>query len=349
MQCPRADFRSRFFRAIPWHGGLKIFGAEDVFAITSMAAMIRITILSMIISGVFCVWASTGWTEMKRFFHSGDGFIHLKSEKNSKTFNGRYRDENQHYLEQAYRSIASVFGAPYQPGERVLSLRLIELLDLLEDQMNPGATLIVTSGYRAPDYNTRLRKGGALAAKASLHQYGMAADFMMEGVSSERIWRHVRGLGFGGTGYYHGKTVHVDVGPARFWDEKSSGVGTGLSDNNKLIGLVTGFDRYAPGEEISMRFIRMTAFPINVDMNFNLIPLEGGGSRKPMVFTPDMDGRHWGACWTFNDIRQMVSLSWRLPAGVPPGRYTVQATFCDNRWEQMPLKVVANDLEVRAP
>jgi uncharacterized protein YcbK (DUF882 family) len=310
------------------------------------AGVMRILCLVLLFFGLSAGFVPTGDAKIKRFFHSGDGILHLKSEKNGKVFKGRYRDENHRYQEDAYRAITSVFGAPYQPKQRILSLRLIEFLDHLEDKMKPGAMLIITSGYRAPEYNTRLRKGGALAAKASLHQYGMAADFIMEGVSSERIWLYVRELGFGGTGYYHGKTVHVDVGPARFWDEKSSGVGTGLSDDNKLIGLVTDYDRYLPGERVTMCFIRMTAFPIKVDVRFGLVPLEGDGNRQPMVFTPDMDGRVSGACATFTDIPQMAALTWQLPADTAPGRYRIRATFCDNEWKQMPLEVATPDFEV---
>ena len=66
-----------------------------------------------------------------------------------------------------------------------LSLRLIEFLDYLEDHLNKGAKITITSGYRKPKYNTMLRDKGNLAAKASLHQYGMAADLKIEGVESE--------------------------------------------------------------------------------------------------------------------------------------------------------------------
>ena len=115
---------------------------------------------------------------------------------------------------------------------------------------------------------------GKLAAKASLHQYGMAADLKMEGVPARRVWEYVKALGFGGTGYYHGQTVHIDVGPARSWDEKTSGVGTGISEDNKLIGIVTDFDRYRAGETITLRFTRMTAFPIGVAPQFDLVRRE---------------------------------------------------------------------------
>jgi len=161
-------------------------------------------------------------------------------------------------------AICRVFSAPCESQKQVLSLRLIEFLDFLQDRLRPGARIAITSGYRSPEYNTKVRKRGGLAAKASLHQYGMAVDLEIEGVPARRLWEYVKALGFGGAGYYHGKTVHIDVGPARSWDEKTSGVGTGISDDNKLIGLVVNYDVYLPGEPITMRFIRMTAFPIGV-------------------------------------------------------------------------------------
>ena len=334
---------------IPGRPGHFLLEAERLLIPVSAAAVVRIILLFFAIYGITVALPPVGPADMKRFIHSGDGIIHLKSKKNGKVFKGLYRDENQRYKEDAYMAISAVFGAPYQAHERNLSLRLIEFLDLLSDQMGEGAMLTIISGYRAPDYNTGLRKGGALAAKASLHQYGMAADFIMDGVSSSRIWNHVKALGFGGTGYYHGKTVHVDVGPSRSWDEKSSGVGTGLSDDNKLIGLVTDFDRYAPGDWITMRFIRMTAFPIKVRAEFTMLNSDDRTSgQESMTLIPDSAMGVGDKCRTLSDIRQMGSLRWRLPGDVSTGRYHIRATFCDNEWESMPKEVATPGFEVRS-
>ena len=287
---------------------------------------------------------------MNRFFYSGDGYIHLASNKSGKAFRGHYRKGNNQYNADAYKEISAVFGAPYQSSRQVLSLRLIEFLDYLEDRLGPGALLTITSGYRPPEYNTKLRKGGALAAKASLHQYGMAADFILEGVSSKRVWEYVRSIGFGGTGYYHGKTVHVDVGPARFWDEKSSGVGTGLSDDNKLIGMVTDYDVYGPGELVTLSFIRMTAFPIMVQSDFKLVPRENPENIEgTLSFRPDAETLTTGTCNAFNNIDQMASLRWHLPSNISPGRYHVRANFCGDLWEEMPDNVSTPEFEIRLP
>jgi uncharacterized protein YcbK (DUF882 family) len=214
--------------------------------------ILKILILALLIIGLMTDTASPDNSTTNRFFYSGDGTIHLVSRKNGKSFRGIYRERHGKYSIEAYKEISAVFDAPYQATRQVLSLRLIEFIDYLEDQLAPGALLTITSGYRPPKYNTKLRKRGGLAAKTSLHQYGMAVDLILEGVSSKRIWEYVQSIKFGGTGYYHGEMVHVDVGPARFWDEKTSGVGTGLSDDNKLIGIVTDYDVYGPGDSVTL-------------------------------------------------------------------------------------------------
>jgi uncharacterized protein YcbK (DUF882 family) len=283
----------------------------------------------------------------QRFFFSGDGQIDIAAERSGIAYRGRYRLDTGRYDENAYRSLCRVFGAPYDAHHSGLSLRLIAFLDYLQDRLGSGALIAITSGYRSPEYNTHLRQKGALAAKASLHQYGMAADFKMEGVSPRRIWQFVRSLGFGGAGFYHGQTVHVDVGPARSWDEKSSGVGTGISDDNKLMGLVTDYDRYRPGDTLWLRFIRMTAFPIGVAAEFDLLRLEPSGAQTPVSrFSPFVQTDAQVRCAHFGDIEQMAAFQWSLPQDLSAGRYTIRAVFCDNPWPVMPSEVISPPFEV---
>lgn len=285
-----------------------------------------------------------------RFFFSGDGRIDLLSEKNGHSFAGLYRDGAQRYDETALQTICRVFDAPCEPELSNLSLRLLEFLDFLQDKLNREAKITITSGYRNPQYNTRVRNRGGLAAKASLHQYGMAADIKMEGVPARRVWDTVKALGFGGAGYYHGEMVHIDVGPARSWDETTSGVGTGISDDNKLIGLVTDYDRYRPDEMMTLRFIRMTAFPIGVASEFLLDRLTApGGARKTTEFTPTLKIAAQTACPEFDDMDQMAHIHWRLPADLPPGRYAVRARFCGVEWKSMPPEIATPDFVVVRP
>ncbi len=285
-----------------------------------------------------------------RFFHSGDGRIHLASGKNSAVFHGQYRLADGRYDPQALKAIHRVFSAPYRSDRPLISLRLIEFLDYLEDDMSPGARVTITSGYRSPAYNHQLRQGGGQAAKASLHQYGMAADLMMAGVPPRKLWDRVKTLNFGGTGYYQGKIVHIDVGPARYWDQKSSGVGTGISDDNRLIGLVTDYDIYPPESVVTLRFIRMTAFPIEVAADFELQRYSATGEvRVARTFRPQFDVRTAGACYHLADIDQMAFIRWHLPADLKPGRYAIQARFCDQRWQEMPVSVLTPRFEITSP
>ena len=313
-------------------------------------------ISTIIITAVLLIWygmihvqpaeASNG----TRFFFSGDGQINLTSKKSGDSYSGKYRS-GQVYDPAAIAAINRVFGAPESQGQNVLSLRLIEYLDLLQDRLADGGRITITSGYRSPTYNSSLRDQGKLAAKASLHQYGMAADVIMDSVPSRRIWQHVKKIGFGGTGYYHGKTVHIDVGPARSWDEKTSGVGSGISEDNKLIGIVTDFDRYRTNDAITLRFIRMTAFPIGVVPQLELIRRNDEGTSETTVtsFEPSFAVATDGKCPRFHDIEQMAQIIWRLPADLAAGRYVIRARFCGQQWTAMPKEILTPEFEINRP
>jgi uncharacterized protein YcbK (DUF882 family) len=306
-----------------------------------------------IVSLLILVFAATGIassetiTDVSRFFYNGDGKINLLSAKNGISFNGQYRKSKGIYDEKALKTIHRLFGAEKDRPLSTVSLRLIEFLDYLEDHLHPGARITIVSGYRSPQYNTDLRNKGRLAAKASLHQYGMAADIKIQGISSKRVWNTVKKLRFGGTGYYKGKLVHIDVGPARFWDEKTSGVGTDISTQNKLIGLVTNYDFYLPGEMIDLRFIRMTAFPIGVSPEFILEKIEKNGQLKKIVrFKPLFAIAPKTPCPQFSDIDQMTGIRWKLPGDLLPGRYKIRTYFCNRLWEDMPVEIFTPEFDI---
>jgi uncharacterized protein YcbK (DUF882 family) len=291
--------------------------------------------------------ASENITDVSRYFYHGDGKIKLFSDKNGISFNGQYRKSKGIYDEKALKTIHRLFGAEKDRPLSTISLRLIEFLDYLEDNLHPGARITIVSGWRSPQYNTDLRNKGRLAAKASLHQYGMAADIKIKGTSSKRVWNTVKKLGFGGTGYYKGELVHIDVGPARSWDEKTSGVGTDISTQNKLIGLVTGYDIYLPGEMIDLRFIRMTAFPIGVTPEFVLEKVEKNGQSKEIVrFKPSFAIAAKSQCPRFYDIGQMAGIRWKLTNDIPPGRYKIRASFCQRLWEDMPTEIYTPEFDI---
>ncbi len=285
-----------------------------------------------------------------RYVHHGDGQLTLSTNKSKATFDGRFRNPDGTYDEAALGRIHAVFGAKFTPKDPVISHRLIEFLDFIQDRFGPKKRVTIASGYRSPTYNTNLRNRGKLAAKASLHQYGMAADIVMKGVPSKRIWEFVQEIGFGGAGYYGGSLVHVDVGPARSWTAATSGVGTGISDDNKLIRFVTDRDIYLPGEGIQMRFIRMTAFPIGVDATFILERQHKEGEWKEVkAFDPTFAiGTNGAKCPQFGNIDEMRSIRWIIPSKLKGGTYRVRATFCDSPWPEMPEAIETPPFEVQS-
>jgi uncharacterized protein YcbK (DUF882 family) len=78
-----------------------------------------------------------------------------------------------------------------------------------------GQKMVVTSGYRSPAHNQRVR-----GARNSMHMYCAAADVQMPGVSKWELAQFVRTMpGRGGVGTYcHTNSVHIDVGPERDWN-----------------------------------------------------------------------------------------------------------------------------------
>jgi uncharacterized protein YcbK (DUF882 family) len=90
---------------------------------------------------------------------------------------------------------------------------LVHLLKTVEGHF--GRKLIITSGYRSPPHNRRVR-----GARNSMHMYCAAADVQLPGVSKWELARFVRALpGRGGVGTYcHTDSVHIDVGPERDWN-----------------------------------------------------------------------------------------------------------------------------------
>jgi uncharacterized protein YcbK (DUF882 family) len=308
----------------------------------------RAILATAIIFSILAINSTFAQASSSRYFNHGNGTIHLRSPKTGASFSGKYRNDDGSYDEAALKKIHQVFAAKFKPGTPTISPRLIEYLDFIEDRTNEGARISIVSGYRSPTYNTGLRKKGRLAARASLHQYGMAADISIDGVNSKTIWEFVKEYRFGGAGYYQGKLVHIDVGPARSWTQTTSGVGTGISNYNKLICIVADRDIYYPGEAIGIRFTRMTAFPIGVDPTFVLERRVGRKKwRKVTAFTPNFSKKHNGECPQFNDIEEMSDIKWRLPMQLRKGRYRIKASFCNKEWEKMPESIVTPEFEIR--
>lgn len=80
-----------------------------------------------------------------------------------------------------------------------------------------GRPLIINSGYRSPEYNKKV--GGA---PKSQHVLGKAFDIKLtKEVSRDLIKYLAPNAGFSGIGDYD-TFVHVDTGPQRYWDLRTS-------------------------------------------------------------------------------------------------------------------------------
>ena len=95
-------------------------------------------------------------------------------------------------------------------GVLVLHLPSVDRLERVRDRL--AAPLLVTSGYRSPEYNRRV--GGATG---SMHLVGRAFDLKVRDSTRHMdIAQAALAEGFTGFGFY--KTfVHIDTGPWRSW------------------------------------------------------------------------------------------------------------------------------------
>jgi uncharacterized protein YcbK (DUF882 family) len=98
-----------------------------------------------------------------------------------------------------------------------LKPQLVRMLKKIEAHYRQP--VVVTSGYRSPTYNRRVR-----GAKNSLHMYCAAADIQVAGVGKWELARYLRSMpGRGGVGTYcHTNSLHVDIGPDRDWNWRCS-------------------------------------------------------------------------------------------------------------------------------
>jgi len=143
----------------------------------------------------------------------GDGKLKLVLQRTGEKLDVSYRNEDGTYNQQALDQIKHLMRSSYDEEEKPIAIKLVELLDNLEDEFG-GRGLIILSGYRSPALNCRTPG----AAKHSLHMLGWAADIRVPGYSNKLVSDYAHKLALGGVGFYWGRGfTHVDVGPARYW------------------------------------------------------------------------------------------------------------------------------------
>ncbi len=267
-----------------------------------------------------------------RYFLSGDGWIQLTNAKTGNSARIRYRLADGSYPPDAHRQVDRLFGVPSGSSDYI-ALRLIAFLDYFEDHFQQPINLI--SGYRSPEYNENLRAQGRLAAKASLHMEGMAADIQMRKGLSAKAFPLLRELQCCGVGYYHGDSLHLDTGPARFWDETTSKVHTNISEHNKQIMVRTDQDIYLPGETVEIKLARITDYPIGFASRFAVV--RDGQTLEEFA----LDGRN-GECLAVKDPGDRT-IKWTVPSGFRPDeKIQIRVYFCDKPFAEMPEQVESN-------
>ena len=272
-----------------------------------------------------------------RYFLSGDGWVQLTNAKTNKSARVHYRLPDGSYPQDARRQIDLLFGVPAGSPDH-MALRLISFLDYFEDRFQQP--IVIISGYRSPEYNENLRAKGRLAAKASLHMEGMAADIQMRKGLSTKAFPLLRALQCCGVGYYHGDSLHLDTGPARFWDETTSKVRTNISEHNKQIMLRTDQDIYLPGEAVELQLARLTDYPIGFASHFAIV--HDGQTLKEFAFEGKSE-----ECLAVREPEGRT-IKWTIPSDFrPDGRIQIRVYFCEKPFPEMPEQIESNSVVIQ--
>jgi len=297
-----------------------------------------------------------------RFFLSGDGLLSLENAHTREKVIVRYREADGTYSRAALDSIDRIFRSRGDDARTRVALRLVELIDFLEDHEKPEALLLV-SGYRSEGYNSAIVARGGQAARSSMHSEGLAADLKFEGVDHRDLWNRLRARECCGVGFYEKSGfIHVDTGRPRFWEQHTSKVKENLSKGNARVIARTDYDRYGDVVGLETRLHAITLHPLRVSRRAQLVAADSGVTLADLRLgapgEPDapgdciaVDGDHAGA-------RQVL----RVESVEPIGRGTPDApverkddvalaarvvvTTCAPRLEATPERIESNRIEV---
>jgi uncharacterized protein YcbK (DUF882 family) len=148
----------------------------------------------------------------------GDGRLSVTRQDNGEHVSVRYRRKNGSYDPAALAKLNRVMHCSLTGRETAMSVRLIEILDVVEDKFGKKG-IVLLSGYRTPTLNARV-KG---AARRSTHMLGWAADIRIPGHTAAEIEAFARKGGAGGVGFYpDAGFVHLDAGRPRNWTVRSA-------------------------------------------------------------------------------------------------------------------------------
>ena len=273
----------------------------------------------------------------KPFFLMGDGKIKIKNNKNGRTANLSYLNTDGTLNKAAFEKIDFLFAYPASERNEHISMRLIAFLDYFSDQYFPDAWIYMNSGYRSPKYNQNLRKKGRGAAKTSTHIDGMALDFYIDGVNGKEMWELIRKHDCCGAGHYGGKTVHLDSGRPRFWQQSTSKVKTNASAMNRFIYLSTEYDKYKTKSRVRLLFTSISDFGFGVKRKVSIV--------KDNVEVAKTKLNTKQSCHRIEQRKDARFLYVELPKKLKSGEdYQIKLEFCEKPFEDMPDTSISNKI-----
>ncbi|PIR21493.1 MAG: hypothetical protein COV45_01730 [Deltaproteobacteria bacterium CG11_big_fil_rev_8_21_14_0_20_47_16] len=278
------------------------------------------------------------------FFLSGDGCLYFQKAKGVEK--QCFMSPDGGINDVGLKRINQIFGAHYGDGVRSqnMSLRFLTFLSFLQGHYD-RAPIKLLSGFRPPKYNQSLRDKGRLAAQTSMHIEGAAADIILAGVPSSEVYAFVKSLNCCGVGYYHGNAVHVDTGPARYWDETTSGTESKEPQLNEKIIVQSTFDRYYPGSDIVFQLMRVTNYPVDMPVKWFLVH-ENDGKLYPIIVQDELAGEVVKGCRLIPNRVAARQILAAIPETVPAGKYHATLKFCSRISDKMPESIDSNVIEV---
>ena len=301
--------------------------------------MLRVAATLGLVVAVLAVSSLAGAAPSSRFFFSGDGALDLYNAHSTEHLAVRYRDAGGHYDSAALGQIEQFFRSRSDGQRGPISLRLIELIDFVQDRFRPRRLTLV-SAYRSPDFNQALRSSGHRVAQASLHTEGMAADLQPAGIDLRRLWLQLRGLQTGGVGLYQADGfIHLDTGPPRFWEAATSGVEKNLSADNARLFARTDFDRYDDLRGATIRLHAVTALPISIERNAYL------GDRPLPIAPATADWSTDGECYVINDAADQYTFVISGSATPFSERLPIRLRTCAPRIGATPETILSNSVQ----
>jgi uncharacterized protein YcbK (DUF882 family) len=328
--------------------GFLVIAVGNVLSLLMLTVLFRRTLGGRSLRRAAIVLLALAWSpalaggQTSRFFVAGDGELTLAHAHFNERLHLRYRDAAGQYDPEALARIAHFFRSRDDGQVGEVSLRLVEMIDYVQDRYRPRTTTLI-SGYRSPAFNQRLRAGGAQAADSSLHIEGIAADLQFEGVDLKKLWVALREQKMAGVGYYAKESfLHIDTGRPRFWEPQTSGVGKGLSAGNARVFARTDFDRYRDLTGAVLRLHSVTAFPLRIARGARV------GTTILMLAPVGEHAQIEDQCIVFSAPGHPHKLRVTEVDGPPilKQRASIELVTCDPRIEATPRTIESNLVEL---